>query len=130
MELLPRDNWVDNYKSSEPTNALFEAEEANDAVSIEDKSNDGDKQVNLIELVNSEEKLQVTGKVRGVLKKLSKTYGGSVLKESDMLPSTKAKLEMFFKNCAIVEEKRQYYRVFVPYNNMMPQGIMRVRDPA
>ena len=72
----------------------------------------------------------MTGKVRGVLKKLSKTYGGSVLKESDMLPSTKEKLELFFKNCAIADEKRQFYRVFVPYNNQLPQAIMRVRDPS
>ena len=87
-------------------NALDEPEDVDDAISIEEKSEDGDQRVNLIDLVNSEEKLQVTGKIRGVLKKLSKTYGGSVLRESDMLPSTKAKLELFFKNCAISDDKR------------------------
>lgn len=47
-----------------------------------------EKIVNLIELVNSQESKQVTGKVRGVLKKLNKTYGGSIIKKEDMLPST------------------------------------------
>ena len=86
-----------------------------DAISIEGES-DGEKTVNLIELVNNEQSLQVTGKIRGVLKKLNKTYGGSVLRREDMVDTTKAKLEMFFENCAIAADKRDNYRVFVPYN--------------
>ena len=56
VELLPQDQWIDNYKSIEPTNSLFEAQ-GEDAISIEETSQDGDKLVNLIDLVNSEEKL-------------------------------------------------------------------------
>lgn len=100
-----------------------------DAISLDGDSQD-EKSVNLIELVNNEETLQVTGKIRGVLKKLNKTYGGSVLQLTDMVAATKAKLETFFENCAIAADKRDSYRVFVPYNTQLPQAIMRIRDPS
>ena len=57
-----------------------------------------DKIVNLIELVNAQESKQVTGKVRGILKKLNKTYGGSIIKKADMLPSTLQKYNQFLEN--------------------------------
>ena len=84
---------------------------------------------NLIELVNSQENVQVTGRVRGILKKLPKTYGGSILREQDMLPATKEKLELFFSSCCITDDKKPEYRVFSPYKIEMPQAIMRLRSP-
>ena len=89
IELLPEDCWIDNYKSTEPVNALLDDAQEVDKISMESKDEDDkDKIVNLIELVNSQESKQVTGKVRGVLKKLNKTYGGSIIKKEDMLQST------------------------------------------
>ena len=130
VELLPQAEWVANFKKADKVfDVALEDEGDGDAISIDDES-DGEKAVNLIDLVNNEQTLQVTGRIRGVLKKLNKTYGGSVLQLCDMLPSTKAKLEKFFENCAIAAEKRNNYRVFVPYNTQVPQAIMRMRDPS
>mgnify|MGYP004555276155 FL=1 len=75
---------------------------------------------NLIERINSETKMQVTGKVRGVLKKLNKTYGGSIIKESDMVVSTLNKFKLFCENHSISKSDQDKFRVFVPYNIQMP----------
>lgn len=40
----------------------------------------------------------MTGRVRGVLKKLNKTYGGSIIKKADMLPATLEKYTQFLEN--------------------------------
>ena len=54
IELLPEDCWLDNYKSTEPMNALLDDAQEVDKISMGSKEEDDkDKIVNLIELVNS-----------------------------------------------------------------------------
>ena len=48
----------------------------------------------LMQQIN-ESKLKVTAKVIGIIKKFSKTYGGSILSVEQMLPQTKDKLKSF-----------------------------------
>ena len=48
----------------------------------------------LMQQIN-ESKLKVTAKVIGIIKKFSKTYGGSILSAEQMLPQTKDKLKSF-----------------------------------
>lgn len=85
IELLPEEDWIENYKSTEPVNALLDDAQEVDKISMGSKEEEAeDKIVNLIELVNAQETKQVTGKVRGILKKLNKTYGGSIIKRADM----------------------------------------------
>lgn len=129
VELLPKSEWIADFKKADKVFDVALEDDDEDAISIEGES-DGEKTVNLVELVNNEQSLQVTGKIRGVLKKLNKTYGGSVLRLDEMTTATKAKLELFFENCAISADKRNNYRVFVPYNMQLPQAIMRIRDPS
>lgn len=40
----------------------------------------------------------MTGLVRGVLKKLNKTYGGSIIENKDMKAETREKFAVFCKN--------------------------------
>lgn len=64
-----------------------------------------------------------------MLKKLNKTYGGSIIKKEDMLPSTVEKYNQFLENHNIEgKELVDQYRVFVPYNVQLPQSIMRVQN--
>ena len=66
----------------------------------------------------NETKLKVTAKVIGIIKKFSKTYGGSILSKEQMLPQTKEKLKGFaLANQVSEQDLEKYYRVFVPYNN-------------
>lgn len=89
VELLPQSEWVTGFKKADKVfDVALQDDDDDDAISIEDESEDK-KTVNLIELVNNEQSLQVTGKIRGVLKKLNKTYGGSVLRLDEMVPTTK-----------------------------------------
>ena len=54
IELLPEENWIENYKSTEPVNALLDDVQEVDKVSIGSKEEEtADKIVNLIELVNA-----------------------------------------------------------------------------
>jgi len=131
IELLPEECWFDHYRSTEPVNALLDDVQEVDKISMDSKDDEQeDKAVNLIELVNSQESKQVTGKVRGVLKKLNKTYGGSIIKKADMLPSTLEKYNQFLENHNITEQGLiDQYRVFVPYNVQLPQSVMRVQNP-
>jgi hypothetical protein len=55
--------------------------------------------------INNEKVKRVTGKVKGILKKMNKTYGGSILNLKDMTLSTKNKFELFCKNNRIDIEK-------------------------
>ena len=60
-----------------------------------------------------------------------KTYGGSILCIKDMLPSTKLKYEAFSKAFGVsIELLYQHYRVFVPYNNQIPQVLVKSKQPA
>jgi len=65
---------------------LEDEQEVENVVSDADddnKSQEGDKpsKLNLVDRINGEHRLQATGVVRGVLKKLPKTYGGSIIKK-------------------------------------------------
>ena len=52
--------------------------------------------ISLMQTIN-ESKHQVTGRVVGVVKKMVKTYGGSLLNIKDMMPQTKRKFDAFAK---------------------------------
>lgn len=52
----------------------------------------------LMEKINNEKERRVTAKVKGILKKMNKTYGGSILRMKDMTKETKQKFELFCKN--------------------------------
>lgn len=54
-----------------------------------------------MERINKEKDRRVTAKVVGVLKKMNKTYGGSILNFKDMTPPTKNKYEQFTKNLSL-----------------------------
>lgn len=92
VELLPQEQWIKNYQSGAPADLMYDSDEENidEVKSVEDNKN-------LIEMVNTADGMQVTCRVKGILKRLNKTYGGSVLRLHDMLESTKVKLELFFK---------------------------------
>jgi hypothetical protein len=54
--------------------------------------------------INNEVEKRVTTKVRGVLKKMNKTYGGSILNIKDMTSETKTKYEKLCNNLNIKKE--------------------------
>ena len=84
---------------------------------------------NVIEMINETTK-QVVGRVKGVLKKLNKTYGGSIIEKKDMLVSTLNKFKVYCENHKIPSDQQDFYRVFVPYNNQMPHAILKTVNPA
>jgi hypothetical protein len=95
-------------------------EKENDVVRIDELDEDEEEnkeKANLIQKCNQEQVKRVTARVRGVLKVMNKTYGGSILSEKDFIPSTKAKYDEFIKNMGIDKSKASQYRVFVPFNN-------------
>lgn len=100
---------MQNFKQSEPVNALLDDDQAVKKVKL--NPNDSQDEIepentNLLQRINSETNLQVTGKVKGVLKKLNKTYGGSIISENDMLVSTLNKFKSFCENHEISKENR------------------------
>jgi len=79
------------------------------------------KNINLLDRINKESEKQVTATVRGVLKKLNKTYGGSLLSRKDMSTKTAEKLEQYFCHFNVVDKSKQdQFLVFVPYNIQIP----------
>ena len=73
---------------------------------------------------------QVTAKVIGVIKKMVKTYGGSILSYDQMLDTTKKKLAAFQKAFKLSDEDlSSHYRVFVPYNAQLPQVLVKSNRP-
>ena len=96
---------------------------------LDDGKSDDDEpeNTNLMEKINQEESRKITGKVRGVLKKLNKTYGGSIIKKEDMLASTLTKFKLFCQNHDIKDDSQ--YRVFIPYDILMPQCIVKSQKP-
>ena len=82
-----------------------------------------------MEMINATRSL-VTGRVVGVIKKMVKTYGGSLLQYDQMLDSTKEKLIQLSKTYGVPEnELFAYYRVFVPYNSQLPQVLVKAKKP-
>ena len=71
---------------------------------------------NILEKINEEKERRVTARVKGVLKKMNKTYGGSIINESEMTEQTGAKFRIFLKNMKIEQSKAKNYRIFVPFN--------------
>ena len=97
---------------------------------MSDNEEDEKPQRNLLTMINEETSRKVTGIVRGILKKFSKTYGGSIIHKKDMLPSTLDKFKVFCENNNIDKKALDQYRIFVPYNIQMPQAIMKVKNPS
>ena len=81
-------------------------------------------------MVNSATRSQVTGRVVGVIKKMVKTYGGSLLEMNQMLEGTREKLMSFAANYGISKaDIEEHYRVFVPYNSQLPQVLVKAKRP-
>lgn len=79
----------------------------------------------------NQSKQRVTGKVIGVIKKMNKTYGGSILNLDQMMPKTKEKYDQFAQiNKVDAQTMENHYRVYVPYNNQMPQVLVKSKAPA
>lgn len=79
--MLPKTQWIKNYKKVEGMDDwLAEGEQ---------EADDGEEvvQTPLMQQIN-QTRSKVTGKVVGVIKKLPKTYGGSLLNLDQMLPAT------------------------------------------
>lgn len=75
----------------------------------------------LMEQINGSISAQVTARVVGVIKKLPKTYGGSILSHDMMLDATRQKLLAFQDAYRISDsDLKNHYRVFVPYNSQLP----------
>ena len=55
----------------------------------------------MMEKINSEKVKRVTAKVKGVLKKMNKTYGGSIVKLDDMSDQTRKKFKDFLRNMKV-----------------------------
>jgi len=121
LEIKPETQWIKDFKTAEPVNALLEDDQDHEKAvhSDEEDSEDGDNvqaKRNQIEWVNSETRRKVTGQVRGILKKMNKTYGGSILSGKAMAEETKAKLARFFEAFGVSPQDKPFYRVFVAYN--------------
>lgn len=71
IEVLPKNQWLKNYKSMGPAIDKIDSDE--EQGEIEDL-----KTSPIMQQIN-ESKLKVTGRVIGIIKKFSKTYGGSIL---------------------------------------------------
>ena len=128
IQILPDDQWVTNFKATDQPNALLDdnQDEARIRLNSQDSQDEMEPEnTNLIERINSETKMQVTGKVRGVLKKMNKTYGGSIINKKDMLASTLNKFKLYCQNHNISQSEEEKFRVFVPYNIQMPQCIVK-----
>lgn len=46
-----------------------------------------------------------------------------------MLASTLNKFKLYLENNNIKKDETFMYRVFVPYNNQMPQAILKIQNP-
>lgn len=93
LEILPEASWVRHFKESDPQNvvdkqvALQALEDNDDGINpVEEAEEQGQaskEKITLMQKINSEKERRVTAKVRGVIKPMNKTYGGSILKNKD-----------------------------------------------
>lgn len=128
VEILPEDQWVQNYKSTDQANALLD--DAQEVEKVVSDNEDEQENINILDRINNESQKQVTAKVKGVLKSLNKTYGGSLISREDMVPKTKEKFDQFTSHFNIVDKyKESQFLVFVPYNIQMPQALLRAQNP-
>ena len=51
--------------------------------------------------INGQKDKRVTAMIRGVIKPMNKTYGGSILKQADMSAKTRIKFDTFITNLNI-----------------------------
>ena len=51
--------------------------------------------------INNEKEKKVTAKVKGIIKKMNKTYGGSILKAEDHTSATRDKFQVFLNNMGV-----------------------------
>lgn len=94
MEVLPKSQWIQNYKEV-PIDTCLDDDVENKAPDEEEQKLT-EKQLTLMQQINSSQS-QVTARVVGVIKKMVKTYGGSILSRDMMLDSTREKLALFAK---------------------------------
>lgn len=128
LEVLPENEWIKNFKIAEPVNILEQDLEKIDNFDEEEEKLESEN-TTLMERINREKERRVTAKVRGILKKMNKTYGGSILNPKDMKAETKTKFELLCSNLNISKSEQRQYRVFVPYNVQIPQAIIKSTKP-
>lgn len=122
LQVLPERDWIANFKESEMKSAIDK-----DVIDDESKSEEEDNEVpqskekiSLMQKINGEKLRRVTAIVRGVIKPMNKTYGGSILQAREQSQQTREKFEFFLKNLRVPKEEAGLYRVFVPYNIQLP----------
>lgn len=122
VEILPEDQWSTSYRSGAPIDIIEKEEDSHVAeLSLEDNTTDK----TIVEKVNAEKKKKVTAKVRGIVKTMSKTYGGSLLDPVEMTTSTKQKVESVFDNYGLSAAQARNYRLFVPFNVQLPFVLVK-----
>ena len=88
VEVLPKSKWIKGYKSADMADVLDDKESVEELVDEDDVA--ATAKLSLMQAIN-ESRHQATGRIVGVVKKMVKTYGGSILCLSDMRPATKVK---------------------------------------
>lgn len=78
IEILPKSQWLKNYKGMGPAIDNIDSEDSQDEEAIE-----AAKKSPLMQQIN-QTNLKVIGKVVGIIKKFPKTYGGSILNIDQM----------------------------------------------
>ena len=91
VEILPKAKWLKGYKQVDMADVLDDPDQVED---LTDDDAVAEAKLSLMQQIN-DSKHQVTGRVVGVVKKMVKTYGGSLLCLHDMMPSTRLKYEAF-----------------------------------
>ena len=128
VEVLPKTKWIKGYRSADMADVLDDKEAIEDLADEDDAATTA--KLSLVQAIN-ESRHQVTGRIVGVVKKMVKTYGGSILCIDDMLPATQLKYEQFAKAYGISTDLlHSHYRVFVPYNGQIPQVLIKSKQPA
>ena len=84
VEVLPKAQWIQNYKHA-PVDTCLDDDAP--AAKLDEEEDAAPESTNLMEQINMSQN-QVTARVVGIIKKLPKTYGGSILTADMMLDTT------------------------------------------
>ncbi len=78
------------------------------------------EKISLMQKINNQKDRRVTATIKGVVKPMNKTYGGSILQAKEQSSATREKFEFFLKNLGVPKSEFDLFRVFVPYNIQLP----------
>jgi exosome complex exonuclease DIS3/RRP44 len=72
---------------------------------------------------------KVTAQVKGVLKSLHKSYGGSIVPREKLNKKSLEQLEVFFANFKVPKKEQEEFQVFVAFNEQIPHMLIRSKNP-